>query len=179
LFVFKFHQVILTNDLTTVVNEKGTEVVPALGETFAHRVQYRLLLSKTPGCPNGYTALLTKSSERARRAARFTVSVIFTTPSGGRPVRRRGRPARARACSPVLTTDVPYRTPDWGGGEEDDSSFGRHTLIAFENEFQRDIIAFDSFPWPIVVLFVFSLLLRFPTERILSLVDVINPQTAP
>lgn len=67
---------ILTNDLTTLVNEKGAEVVPALGETFAHRVQYRLLLSEIPDCPNGYTALLTKSAEHGRSAARFTVSVI-------------------------------------------------------------------------------------------------------
>lgn len=64
----------MTNDLTTMVSEKGTEVIPALGETFAHRVQFRLLLGKIPNCPNGgYTALLKKSTEHRRCAAKFTV----------------------------------------------------------------------------------------------------------
>ncbi|XP_050441390.1 DNA repair protein RAD51 homolog 3 [Adelges cooleyi] len=66
--------VVLTNDLTTVVNEKEAEVFPALGETFAHRVHYRLLLSKIPNIPNGYTALLKKSMEHERSAARFLIS---------------------------------------------------------------------------------------------------------
>jgi len=67
--------VVLTNDLTTMVNKKGTEVCPALGETFAHRVQYRLLLSKIPTCSNKFTALLKKSMEHSSCAARFTISI--------------------------------------------------------------------------------------------------------
>ncbi|XP_025410884.1 DNA repair protein RAD51 homolog 3-like [Sipha flava] len=66
--------VVLTNDLTTVVHEKGTEISSALGETFAHRVQYRLLLSKIPNSSNGYTALLKKSVEHSRSAAQFAIS---------------------------------------------------------------------------------------------------------
>lgn len=69
-------QVLLTNDLTTAVTENGTEVFPALGESFGHRVQYRLLLSKVPNRPNEYTALLKKSVEHGRFAARFTVSIL-------------------------------------------------------------------------------------------------------
>ncbi|KAL5241787.1 hypothetical protein ACI65C_009197 [Semiaphis heraclei] len=65
--------VLLTNDLTTAVTENGTEVFPALGESFGHRVQYRLLLSKVPNRPNEYTALLKKSVEHGRFAARFTI----------------------------------------------------------------------------------------------------------
>ncbi|VVC37672.1 Hypothetical protein CINCED_3A025900 [Cinara cedri] len=66
--------VVLTNDLTTVVNENGTEIFPALGDSFAHRVQFRLLLSKIPNCSDGYTALLKKSIEHSRCAARFMIS---------------------------------------------------------------------------------------------------------
>jgi len=71
-------QVILTNDLTTAVTENGTDVFPALGESFGHRVQYRLLLSKIPNQPNEYTALLKKSVEHGRSAARFTVNILLS-----------------------------------------------------------------------------------------------------
>jgi hypothetical protein len=61
------------------VHEKGTEISSALGETFAHRVQYRLLLSKIPNSSNGYTALLKKSVEHSRSAAQFAVSILYYT----------------------------------------------------------------------------------------------------
>lgn len=67
---------VLTNDLTTAITENGAEVFPALGESFGHRVQYRLLLSKIPNQPNEYTALLKKSVEHGRSAARFTVRIL-------------------------------------------------------------------------------------------------------
>lgn len=73
-------QVLLTNDLTTAVTESGMEVFPALGESFGHRVQYRLLLSKVPNRPNEYTALLKKSVEHGRSAARFIVSILLYLP---------------------------------------------------------------------------------------------------
>ncbi|XP_050523670.1 DNA repair protein RAD51 homolog 3-like isoform X2 [Daktulosphaira vitifoliae] len=66
--------VVLTNDLTTMINDKETMVFPALGETFAHRMHYRLLLSKTPNNPNSYTAFLKKSVEQAPTAANFQIT---------------------------------------------------------------------------------------------------------
>lgn len=68
---------VLINELTTYVSDSGfKEVMPSLGETFAHAVHNRLILgAKNSG--GHYTALLAKSSEFPAGTAFFQVTLII------------------------------------------------------------------------------------------------------
>ncbi|XKL64194.1 hypothetical protein PGB90_004280 [Kerria lacca] len=66
--------VIVVNELTTCILDDGSkEIVPSLGESFAHAVHNRILLGRKEST-NYYTALLCKSNEFPSESAYFQIT---------------------------------------------------------------------------------------------------------
>lgn len=73
LFIF---QVVITNEMTTRVDADGnTEIVPSLGESHSHRVNFQIRVSKDVDDPRRFCANIDKSFVKCEAAASFEITV--------------------------------------------------------------------------------------------------------
>lgn len=80
-----YHQIVITNDVTTRINGQESKIVSALGDGHSHKINQRIVLGQPVDDPSGVNiASVEKGLLRERMAVKFEIS-----PAGIRGVRRK------------------------------------------------------------------------------------------
>lgn len=73
--LFSYHQIVITNDVTTRINGQDSQVIPALGDTHSHKINQRVILGQSDEDPAGvHIASVEKGLFRTRMAVKFQIS---------------------------------------------------------------------------------------------------------
>lgn len=69
---------VITNELTTHITPDETSIIPSLGESHLHRINYQITIGRDIDRPNLFVANIDKCFTKCEKEVPFRVSQVYT-----------------------------------------------------------------------------------------------------